>query len=262
MSAWALVTPASRGIGYELARRILTTTNVPLVATARRDVDQTREGLLNGLDNVKEERLHVVKVDVLDEQSIADAASSLRSRFSHKDDYLHLALSIPGILHPEKSPSQIDYDKALDTFKVNTLGPMILLKHFWQFLPKKATKLQDIRGLPSRAVWANMSARVGSISDNNLGGWYSYRASKAALNQVTKTFDNYLKTSAGEQAIAVALHPGTVKTGLSKEFWSNVKEEKLFTPEFASEKLLQVVNSRSLEDRGKIWDWKGEQIAP
>lgn len=107
-----------------------------------------------------------------------------------------------------------------------------------------------------------MSARVGSISDNNLGGWYSYRASKAALNQVTKTLDNYLKTSAGEQAISVALHPGTVKTGLSKEFWSNVKDEKLFSPEFAAEKLIGVVNGLAIKDRGKIWDWKGEEIPP
>jgi NAD(P)-dependent dehydrogenase (short-subunit alcohol dehydrogenase family) len=107
-----------------------------------------------------------------------------------------------------------------------------------------------------------MSARVGSISDNNLGGWYSYRASKAAVNQITKTFDNHLKTSAGENAIAIALHPGTVKTGLSKDFWHNVKEEKLFSVEFAVEKLLEVVNSRRIEDRGKCFDWKGEQIPP
>lgn len=108
-----------------------------------------------------------------------------------------------------------------------------------------------------------MSARVGSISDNtSVGGWYSYRASKAALNQVTKTFDHFVRMQAAEKAMSIALHPGTVKTGLSKEFWANVKEEKLFSGEFAAEKLMEVVNGRSIEDRGRCWDWKGEEILP
>jgi len=139
---------------------------------------------------------------------------------------------------------------------------MMLLKHFSPFLPRKSTNLAQIDGLPKQAVWATMSARVGSITDNRLGGWYSYRASKAAVNQMAKTFDNYLQTSAGEKAMSVSLHPGTVKTGLSQEFWGNVKEEKLCSAEFAAEKLLEVVNNRKMEDRGKCWDWKGEEIPP
>jgi NAD(P)-dependent dehydrogenase (short-subunit alcohol dehydrogenase family) len=165
-------------------------------------------------------------------------------------------------LYPEKSPSQIDYNNALHTFQVNTLGPMVLLKHFSPFLPKKATTIEELKGLPPCAVWANMSARVGSIADNALGGWYSYRASKAAVNQVTKTFDNHLKTSAGENAMAISLHPGTVKTDFSKEFWGNVKEEKLFSPEFSAEKLMEVICGRKIEDRGKFFDWKGEEVPP
>jgi len=84
-------------------------------------------------------------------------------------------------------------------------------------------------------------ALVVHTSDNSLGRWYSYRASKAGVNSLTKTFDLYLRNTAGEKAMAIALHPGTVKTGLSKEFWDNVKEGKLFTPEDAAEKLLEVV---------------------
>jgi NAD(P)-dependent dehydrogenase (short-subunit alcohol dehydrogenase family) len=197
-----------------------------------------------------------------DEQSIVDAASQVSNLFPKKDNYLHLGLCIPGILFPEKSPAQIDYDNALLTFRTNTLGPVMLLKHFAQFLPRKATTLSHQEGLPKQAVWSNMSARVGSISDNNLGGWYSYRASKAAVNQITKTVDNHLKTSAGDKAMSIALHPGTVKTGLSKEFWGNVKEEKLFSPEFAAEKLMEVVNSRDVGQRGRCWDWKGDEIPP
>lgn len=110
-----------------------------------------------------------------------------------------------------------------------------------------------------------MSARVGSISDNSLGGWYSYRASKAALNQITKTFDNHLKTSAGEKCVALGLHPGTVKTGLSKEFWGRVKKEKLFEPEWVAERLVGLCTKPDgigVEGRGQCWDWDGKIIPP
>lgn len=197
-----------------------------------------------------------------DESTIANAAEEASKLFPKKEHYLHLSFSIPGILFPEKSPAQIKYDDALLTLKTNTIGPLMLLKHFSPFLPRKSTELEVSNDLPPYAVWANMSARVGSITDNGLGGWYSYRASKAAVNQITKTFDNYLRTSAGDKAMSISLHPGTVKTGLSKEFWGNVKEEKLFSPEFAAEKLVEVVRSRKAEDRGKAWDWKGEEIPP
>lgn len=200
---------------------------------------------------------------ILDENIVAQAAKQLSQILPPSENYLHLSLAIPGILFPEKSPSQINHDDALLTFRTNTLGPMLLLKHFSPFLPKKSTKLSAVAGLPPHAaVWANMSARVGSITDNKLGGWYSYRASKAAVNQVTKSFDNYLRPSAGENAMSISLHPGTVKTGLSREFWETVKEEKLFSPEFAAEKLLEVINSRKVEDRGKCWDWAGKEIPP
>ena len=207
-------------------------------------------------------RLSFLTNKLADEQSIHDAAEQTASLFPKKEAYLHLSLCIPGILFPEKSPAQINYGDALVTFQTNTLGPMMLIKHFSPFLPRKSASLSNEHGLPQQAVWASMSARVGSISDNGLGGWYSYRASKAALNQVTKTFDNYLRMSTGEKAMSISVHPGTVKTGLSKDFWDNVKDEKLFTPEFAAEKLMEVINGRKLDDRGRCWDWKGEEIPP
>ncbi|KAL9003224.1 MAG: hypothetical protein Q9188_003886, partial [Gyalolechia gomerana] len=116
--------------------------------------------------------------------------------------------------------------------------------------------------LPRQAVFACMSARVGSISDNQLGGWYSYRASKAAVNQLVKTFDAYLRQSAGEKAMSVGLHPGTVKTGLSREFWGSVKGEKLFGGEFAAERLVEVVRGLGVEGRGRCWDWEGKEVPP
>jgi NAD(P)-dependent dehydrogenase (short-subunit alcohol dehydrogenase family) len=107
-----------------------------------------------------------------------------------------------------------------------------------------------------------MSARVGSTTDNNLGGWYSYRASKAGVTSITKSLDLWLKTRSGENAMAIAYHPGTVKTGLSRGFWESVKEEKLFSPEYAVEKMVGVVNGVGLDGRGRCWDWRGVEVLP
>jgi NAD(P)-dependent dehydrogenase (short-subunit alcohol dehydrogenase family) len=107
----------------------------------------------------------------------------------------------------------------------------------------------------------HLSARVGSVSDNRLGGWFSYRASKAALNQVVKTFDIHLQQKK-VPAIAVAMHPGTVKTDLSKDFWGGVKEGKLFEPEFSARSMVEVVNGLKVEQRGRVWDWEGKEVIP
>lgn len=109
-----------------------------------------------------------------------------------------------------------------------------------------------------------MSARVGSISDNNgLGGWYSYRASKAAVNQIVKTFDLHLQRTSGEKAVCVGLHPGTVKTGLSEAFWGNVKEGKLFEAEWVAGRLVEVLKGVGGEGaRGRCWDWEGKEVVP
>jgi NAD(P)-dependent dehydrogenase (short-subunit alcohol dehydrogenase family) len=281
MPPWSLVSPASRGIGFALARRVLQTTTAPVVATARKDLDKTKEELLEGLD-VDKKRLTVLKLDflgtwqmhrwtsnidhIIDEATIADAASSCKKQFSSGSNHLQLGFIVPGILFPEKSPAQINADDALLTFRTNTLGPMLMLKHFSPFLPKKSTTVdsdrEDMEGLPSIATTAIMSARVGSIGDNRLGGWYSYRASKAGVNQAVKTFDNHLRTASGDNAMAIAMHPGTVKTSLSKDFWSNVKKEKLFERDWVAERLIDVIKEVGVEGRGKCWDWDGKEVPP
>ncbi|KAH7398911.1 short-chain dehydrogenase/reductase-like protein [Phaeosphaeria sp. MPI-PUGE-AT-0046c] len=266
MPPWSLISPASRGIGCALAKRILQTTNAPVVVTARKDLDKTKEELLNGT-NIAESRLTVLKLDVLDESTIADAAAQCKQHFPSPSTHpLQLSFIVPGLLFPEKSPSQIDANDALMTFRTNTLGPMLMLKHFFPFLPKKNaspnTNAEEMAGLPKFSTTAIMSARVGSISDNRLGGWYSYRASKAGVNQLVKTFDNHLRTAAGDNAVAIAMHPGTVKTDLSREFWGNVKKEKLFEREWVAEQLLKVANEVGLEGRGRCWDWEGKEVLP
>lgn len=281
--AWILVTPSSRGIGYAITRHLLSTTpkNVPIVATTRAsNTQETKDSLLSDLklsdSDAASSRLDVQKCDLLSESSISDLAGYCRDKYQpksgSKDAHLRLGVCLPGQLYPEKSPTQIDYDNALSTLKLNLLAPMMLLKHFQPFLPKKAAKLEHIDGLPDSAVLAFLSARVGSISDNSLGGWYSYRSSKAGLNQLVKTADLHQKITSQRNASVVGLHPGTVKTNLSKEFWGNVKKEKLFSPEYSAERLCEVLRqggSGELGDgdaidgfRGRCWDWEGKVVPP
>lgn len=137
------------------------------------------------------------------------------------------------------------------------------MKHFVDFLPRKGTEMElEGTGLPGHAVWVNMGARVGSVSDNRLGGWFSYRASKAAVHSLTKTLDNQIWGRSGQKAMAVGYHPGTVKTELSKEFWRNVPRGQLQEPSVAVDSMAKVVTGLELEQRGRCWDWKGEEVPP
>ncbi|KAI0405566.1 short-chain dehydrogenase/reductase-like protein [Xylaria palmicola] len=287
---WIFVSPSSRGIGHALTAHLLRCTTMPILATARSDLFDVKETLVaasgRGAQTDLEDdasRLHVTYLDVTDESSVKAAAEKAAALFPPSSHHLHLAFSLPGILCPEKQPQQVNYDKALETFRVNTLGPLMLMKWFGELLPRRGTDFSYVQELaagsgsggqgpakgggsrfrvPPHATWLTNSARVGSTSDNRLGGWYSYRASKAGVNSITKSFDLHLRTRSADKAMAVAYHPGTVKTGLSREFWGSVAEDKLFSPEFAVGKMLEVVASRKTMDRGRCWDWKGEEVLP
>ncbi|KAJ5494538.1 Short-chain dehydrogenase/reductase SDR [Penicillium fimorum] len=271
---FALVTPASRGLGLVFAQQLLTRTEIPVIATARKNCDEVQERLLSskGMPKDAKERLRVLQVDVTDESTISAMADTIRQEYPNTP--LRLGLTIPGILHAEKSPSKIDSANALDSFKVNSLGPLLLMKHLSPFVPLKmspefptteASSAIDSPGplfLPSHAIYAMMAARVGSISDNALGGWYSYRASKAAVFQLAKTFDLHLRAKSAQRAIAVALHPGTVHTDFTKDYWGS---REMLEPAQAAEKLLEVLVGLSSDaegGRGRCWDWKGKEILP
>lgn len=269
-SPWIFICPSSRGIGHALTRRLLQTTSLPVLATARRHTSEVKASILDGIDkndSNAESRLNVVECDVTDEDSLSAAASQARKLFPTQTHHLRLACAIPGILQPEKSPAQVSAEESLEQFRINAVGPLLLIKHFGEFLPKLTTEMapspdaDEVRLPDGHATWLSMSARVGSITDNRAGGWYSYRASKAAVSSISKSFDNYLRARSGDKALAVAYHPGTVKTDLSRGFWDQAGRE-LFTPEYAAERMVDVLSKLGKDQRGKCWDYKNTEVPP
>jgi len=201
--------------------------------------------------NENSDRVKNLILDIEDEESIKDCIKNLS-----KDIKFDLVFVATGILHndndifPEKSIRDISQSKLEKVLLVNTIGPALVGKYLIPYLRKD-----------SKSIFAFLSARVGSISDNKLGGWYSYRASKTALNQIIKNFSIEVRR-ANPNAIFIGLQPGTVKSFLSKPFEKNVRPENLFTPEYSATKMLEVIDNLSLEDTGKVYAWDGEEIQP
>ena len=197
------------------------------------------------------DRVKNLFLDIEDEESIKNCIKNLP-----EDIKFDLIFVATGILHnnndifPEKSIKDINQSKLEKVLLVNTIGPTLVGKYFIPHLRKD-----------SKSIFAFLSARVGSISDNKLGGWYSYRASKTALNQIIKNFSIEVRRS-NPNAIFIGLQPGTVKSFLSKPFEKNVRPENLFTPEYSATKMLEVIDNLSLEDTGKVYAWDGEEIQP
>lgn len=191
-----------------------------------------------------------LSIDYTDESTFEIAADHAASEAP-----LDMIIIATGILHnahvfPEKSLKELNADNLQRVLYANTIVPALLMKHF---LPRINTR--------SHAVCATLSARVGSISDNYLGGWYAYRASKSALNMMIK--NAAIETARrNKNSIIVGVHPGTVDSNLSKPFQKNVAKEKLFSPSYSAKNLLQVLESLSPADTGKCFAWDGKEIQP
>lgn len=182
-------------------------------------------------------------LDLTDETSITDALLPLTGPY----DLIFVAtgaLEIDGA-RPEKSIKQITQQTMMDQFALNCVGPSLVLKHALKLLPRDR-----------RAVFAALSARVGSIGDNSLGGWYSYRTSKAALNQMLHCAAIELGRS-HKQAICVALHPGTVATAFTEKY---VGRHPAVPPTEAANNLISVIQSLTVEDTGGFFDWQGKSV--
>ncbi len=197
---------------------------------------------------MSDRRIRGFRFDLTDESSIAAVAADMA------DQPPDLVIVASGVLTladgtgPERSFRQIDAKAMEEVFRLNTIGPAMVAKHMLPLLQR------DRRG-----VFAALSARVGSISDNGLGGWHSYRASKAALNMLIKNFAIEMSRTHSNAAV-VGLHPGTVDTALSEPFQSNLPKGQLSEPAVAADNLLTVIDGLAPADSGKIFDWKGEEI--
>lgn len=232
----ALIVGGSGGIGLALTQQLLQREGVEHVHASWRTGAQPE---------LRHPRLTWLKLDASDEAAVAALAEHLPS--------LDLLVNAAGMLHsatrgPEKTVKAIDTEFFLDSMRCNVLPSLLLARHL-------APRLRH--GRP--AVFAALSARVGSIADNRLGGWYSYRASKAALNMALKTLALEWRVRLPNCTVA-ALHPGTVDTPLSRPFQANVPVEKLFTPEYAARCLLGVIDRLTPEQSGRFWSWDGSEI--
>jgi NAD(P)-dependent dehydrogenase (short-subunit alcohol dehydrogenase family) len=234
---------ASGAIGKAFVERYAARETTECVyAFSRSGTNFTRSNIINA------------NLDLEDPSSIEAASEQIATAG------LDLVIAATGILHvsddashekalrPEKSLQQLEPEQLQRVFAINTIGPALLMKYFLPLLKKNTS-----------SVFAVLSARVGSISDNRLGGWYSYRASKAALNMLVKTAA--IETARrNKQAIIVALHPGTVDSKLSSPFQARVPEAKLFTPTQAAEYLSGVLDSLDSSQSGLCVAWDGKPI--
>ena len=185
-----------------------------------------------------------------DEASIAAAASAMRAEPPDLVVVSTGALTLAGGRGPEKSMAQIDPGALAEGFAINAIGPALIAKHVLPLLPRDR-----------RAVFAALSARVGSIGDNRLGGWYGYRASKAALAMLIRNFAIEL-TRTHPHAIVAGLHPGTVNTSLSVSFQRGLAPGQLREAPDAAAQLLAVIERLNPADSGSIFDCQGAAVAP
>ena len=184
-------------------------------------------------DNLNQRKITSITVNYLDEDSLQKASLSIDVAVGQLDN-------------PEKSIRELSAEKFIDMFNANTIPTALIAKYFLPLLYRDHT-----------TKFASISARVGSIEDNHLGGWYSYRASKSALNMILKGLSIEQKRL-NPNSIVFGLHPGTVDSKLSKPFQKKGKE--YFSPEFSAKKLASVIDNKTTDDDGKIFAWDNTVI--
>jgi NAD(P)-dependent dehydrogenase (short-subunit alcohol dehydrogenase family) len=242
----AVVVGASRGIGLAITKALLGYTEVKRVFASYRQAASATDLLA-----LTDERLHCVQLDVTEETDIQQLVQLIKQGNCCPDFVINCA----GILHekgvrPEKALSQCNANTLKRVFEVNSIGPLMLARALIPLMPRSRI-----------AHFTVLSAMVGSIGDNRLGGWYAYRASKAALNQLMRTLSiECLRTHPG--LCITSIHPGTTDTGLSRPFQANVKDGKLYTPEQSARRILRVVGQSTAEQSGQFVNWDGKPITP
>lgn len=242
MSKAVLVVGASQGIGLEFVRQLLDRQEADRVYATYRSPNCD----LFQLDSPRLERL---PLDLTDETQIEQVIAKIKS----ETPALHYVINCVGVLHegemqPEKSLRHLNADQLLKYFQINSIGAVLLAKQVQPLLKHR-----------DRSVLATISAKVGSIGDNQIGGWYGYRASKAALNMFMKTTAIEYKRTC-PNAIVVTLHPGTTDTRLSKPFQRSVPPEKLFSVDRTVRQLLAVIDQLEPSNSGEFFSWDGAKL--
>lgn len=240
----ALVVGASRGIGLAFVQQLLALPLIDHVYAACRQPEQAI-----ALQALATERLTIIPIDTTDEAQVAAAIAQIKTT----TDRLHFVINCVGVLHdgefqPEKGLRQIDADRLLKYFQINSISAILLAKH-----------LQPLFKHDQLSLFGTISAKVGSIGDNELGGWYGYRASKAALNMLMKTTAIEYKRACPNNIIAL-FHPGTTNTRLSEPFQKNVPPEKLFAPTQTVDYLLAVMAGLTPQESGGFFSWNGDRL--
>jgi NAD(P)-dependent dehydrogenase (short-subunit alcohol dehydrogenase family) len=187
------------------------------------------------------------RLDLLNEETIAQSAQFIKDQ----NTPVSLVFDATGLLHddnnmPEKTYKNIDQIFMRKNFEINVMGPALIMKYFLPLLDKE-----------EKSIFASISAKVGSISDNRYGGWYSYRASKAALNQMIKTASIEMKMK-NQNAICLAIHPGTVESKLSKPFQKN--DLTIQSPQESASNIFKILTSSTSKDTGSFYNWDGKII--
>lgn len=246
-SANALIIGASQGIGLGFVKKLLADSRINKVYATYRQLESAQE--LIALKNQYADKLSCLSVDITEESQIAAAISEIQAGVNK----LHLVINCVGILHddtfqPEKSLRQINSQNLLRYFQVNSIASILLAKH-----------LLPLFRHSEPSVFASISAKLASIGDNKIGGWYGYRASKTALNMFMRTAAiEYGRSS--PHTLIVTLHPGTTDTQLSRPFQKNVPPEKLFSIEHCVEQLLTVIEQLKEGDSGEFFSWDGNKL--
>ncbi|ACC82678.1 SDR family NAD(P)-dependent oxidoreductase [Nostoc punctiforme] len=243
----ALIVGARQGIGFGFVKRLLQDEKIAKVFATSRQLELATD--LIAFADEHSERLICLEMDITDELQIVETIQKIHTQV----DKLHLVVNCVGLLHedtlqPEKSLRQINSENLLRYFQINSIGAVLLAKHLLPLLRHG-----------ERSVFASISAKLGSIGDNKLGGWYGYRASKAALNMLMRTAAIEYKRSC-PKALIVTLHPGTTDTRLSRPFQKNVPAEKLFSVEHTVTQLLAVIEQLQEGDSGQFFSWDGSRL--
>ncbi|MEY3234244.1 SDR family NAD(P)-dependent oxidoreductase [Aquidulcibacter sp.] len=235
-----IIVGASGAIGAALVRTLLTAPSTNrLFALSRKAIENA------------DPRVTSIAIDLEDEESLRQAAAACQL-----EGGIDLIINAIGILHegehirPEKGLRELAPETMARLFHINTIGPVLVLKHFSPLLARDR-----------RAITASLSARVGSISDNKTGGWYSYRATKAALNQLIRTASIEL-AARRPQVICVGLHPGTVRSAMSEPFLQRYTKNEIFEPDTAAAALLSVLAELTPAQTGRVFAWDGQEIQP